>query len=384
PLAKRFRTGLLLGMYSLVVFVLVMLSTMSNMFSAQGPRMTDDERAGYDVVVDSNPANPPTAAQLEAQPDVQEATLLTQGFPEFFVEGFTDEPETWVMSGFSDGLLARGTPKLSDRDAGYGTDEEAWRAVLADPSLAVIPEFFLQEGGPPEGSVDAGDTFMVINPVDGREHTLTAAGIIEGDWVFNGVLVGNAGIDEYAGRVAASRAYVAVEPGADPDAVAEALTANMIPNGADAETFAAIVHAGIAENDRFFLLLEGFLALGLAIGIAGLGVVMVRAVRERRRQIGMLRAMGFQARTVRAAFLIESAFIAVQGIAIGVSLGLIVAWSLLSNSSTFGDDPIPFQVPWLALTVLGVTALGASMLAVYAPSAQASRIKPAVALRIAD
>ena len=83
-------------------------------------------------------------------------------------------------------------------------------------------------------------------------------------------------------------------------------------------------------------LLEGFLSLGLLIGIAGLGVVMVRAVRERRREIGMLRAIGFAARIVRRAFMIEASFIAVQGIAIGGVLGLVTGFSVLTSSSTFG------------------------------------------------
>ncbi|MFG3510349.1 FtsX-like permease family protein [Streptomyces sp. NPDC047821] len=59
--------------------------------------------------------------------------------------------------------------------------------------------------------------------------------------------------------------------------------------------------------------MQGFLALGLLIGVTGLGVVMVRAVRERRRTIGILRALGFRARTVQRSFLWESAFIVCGG-----------------------------------------------------------------------
>ena len=78
---------------------------------------------------------------------------------------------------------------------------------------------------------------------------------------------------------------------------------------------------------------------------------MVRAVRERRREIGMLRAMGFRARTVRAAFLIEASFIAVQGIVIGAALGVVTSYSVLSNSKALGDQPLSFHVPWLSLTI---------------------------------
>jgi len=72
--------------------------------------------------------------------------------------------------------------------------------------------------------------------------------------------------------------------------------------------------------------MQGYLALGLLIGIAGLGVVMVRAVRERRREIGMLRAMGFPPRMVRSAFVFESMFVAVQGVVVGVGLALVVSY----------------------------------------------------------
>ena len=119
------------------------------------------------------------------------------------------------------------------------------------------------------------------------------------------------------------------------------------------------------------------------IGIAGLGVVMVRAVRERRREIGMLRAMGFPARVVRRAFLIEATFIAAQGIVIGGALGLVTGFSVLSNSTTFGDKALPFTVPWGVIALLAAAA-GRVAARRRRPATQASRIKPAVALRIAD
>ena len=98
----------------------------------------------------------------------------------------------------------------------------------------------------------------------------------------------------------------------------------------------------------------------------------------------MLRAMGFAARTVRRAFLIEASFIALQGIVIGVVLGLITGFSVVSNSTTFGDRALPFSVPWLSIALLSAATLVVSVLAVLAPARHASRIKPAAALRIAD
>ena len=50
---------------------------------------------------------------------------------------------------------------------------------------------------------------------------------------------------------------------------------------------------GFTMTRQIFQLFQGYLALGLIVGIAGTAVVMVRAVRERRSQIGTLRALGF-------------------------------------------------------------------------------------------
>ena len=121
-----------------------------------------------------------------------------------------------------------------------------------------------------------------------------------------------------------------------------------MPYGVQADTFRSLVDDRLSSQAQFISLLEGYLSLGLLIGIAGLGVVMVRAVRERRREIGMLRAMGFGAKVVRRSFMVEATFIAVQGILIGGVLGLVTGYSVLSKSATFGGQPASVHVPWVA------------------------------------
>jgi putative ABC transport system permease protein len=109
---------------------------------------------------------------------------------------------------------------------------------------------------------------------------------------------------------------------------------------------------------------------------------MVRAVRERRRQIGILRSLGFSGVAVRRAFVAESSFVALEGTGIGVALALVVSWRLVTNSS-FGDN-LTYSIPLIGLAVLIGTTLVASLIATGAPAIQASRIRPAVALRLAD
>ena len=100
---------------------------------------------------------------------------------------------------------------------------------------------------------------------------------------------------------------------------------------------------GFTQTRQIFQLFQGYLAMGLIVGIAGTAVVMVRAVRERRRQIGTLRALGFGARPIGRSFAIETAFVAVEGTVIGAVLALVTLYDIVALSDSFGD--LPFSVP---------------------------------------
>ncbi len=385
PLARRFRTALLLGMYALVIFTLTFMAVFSRLFAEQAPRFTEEVRAGHHLLVESNPGNPVSTEALLEQPEVEAVAPILRAFPHFTAH-YQPEPMPWAVTGIDERLLAHGVPVLASRVPEYATDEEAFRAVLADPGLAVVSEFFLQRGGgPPIDRLRSGQTFTMINPASGEARELTVVGVLSADWMFTGPMVGAGGLVDLLGPQAVpTRHYVRLAAGVEPDEAGVALTGRFLANGADARSFETIIRSNLSQQEGFIGLMEGFLGLGLLIGIAGLGVVMVRAVRERRRQIGMLRAMGFPARTVRGAFLLEATFIALQGILIGVTLGLVTSYQLLANSSTFGDSDLGFLVPWAGLAVLLAVPLGASLLAAAWPAGQASRIRPAVALRIAE
>jgi putative ABC transport system permease protein len=122
--------------------------------------------------------------------------------------------------------------------------------------------------------------------------------------------------------------------------------------------------------------------MGLIVGIAGTAVVMVRAVRERRRQIGTLRALGFGARPVGRSFAIETGFVATEGTVIGAVLALVTLYDIVAMSDSFGE--MTFSIPYVSLAVLLVGTVVASLVATIWPTIAASRIRPAVALRMTD
>jgi len=189
----------------------------------------------------------------------------------------------------------------------------------------------------------------------------------------------SAAVQAFGDRAVPSRAYVAAK---QPDQFASSFAGTYLANGGSAETIHNIVHDQLSEQDQFFLLIRGYLALGLIVGIAGIGVIMVRAVRERRRQIGVMRALGVQAAAVRTAFVVESAFVAVEGLVIGTVLALITGWSI-TLTDAFGAGLV-FRVPIVAIAGVVVGTLVCALLATAAPARAASRIRPAVALRLTD
>lgn len=385
PIARPFRTGIQMGMFALVVFGLVFMSILSSLWTEQGPRYVRDIGAGYEVIADSSPGNPVAAGTLEAQPGVATVAPLVRALPQFSAPRHPEFAQ-WYLTGFDGRLLARGTPALSERDPGYADDRAALAAVMRSSDLAIVPDWFLQTGaGTPASVVEVGESIVVRDPGTGRERRMRVVGVVGADWALAGVMVGAATARALLGDDAVeSRAMVAVEPGADPGAVADALTATLVQNGVDAESVQEVVDRGLSTSRSFMALSQGYVALGLVIGIGGLAVVMIRAVRERRRQIGMLRAMGVPSGTVREAFTLESAFVAARGLVIGGVLAVLSCWLLVTRSDALGEDRLAFTAPWATLVALLVASLVAAVVATALPAARAARIRPAVALRVAD
>ena len=93
-----------------------------------------------------------------------------------------------------------------------------------------------------------------------------------------------------------------------------------------------------------------------------------------------MRAIGYRQSMIQLMFLLESSFVALLGVAIGVALGTIVSFNLVKD---FQDEleGIRFTVPWIQIIIIIAVAYVFSMLATYLPARQAGRIHPAEALR---
>jgi putative ABC transport system permease protein len=244
--------------------------------------------------------------------------------------------------------------------------------------------FLENGGGPPEGNVEVGDEIQIKAPATGETVSRRVVAISAAGAAFSGVMVSQNSFAELVENPVGNRHYVVVSEQADPGAVAAKLERAFLPNGLQARTFREVVQEALRSQEGFFNLIEGYLALGLFVGIAGLGVVMVRAVRERRRQIGVLRALGLSAGAVRTTFLLESGLVALEGVLIGTVLALATSYQLVVNSTAFGDTGVSFAVPWTQLALLLAGVLVASLVVTLIAAARAAAIPPAAALRTVE
>jgi putative ABC transport system permease protein len=128
------------------------------------------------------------------------------------------------------------------------------------------------------------------------------------------------------------------------------------------------------------MILQGFMGVGLLAGVAALGTLSTRAVVERRRQIGVLRAIGFTARAVSTGLLVESAVVALLGSVLGVGVGLYVAQNTVNFLSRISPE-LRFSIPWDQLALVVLVSLGAALLMTALPARQAGQLTPAEALR---
>ncbi|MFE0701089.1 ABC transporter permease [Streptomyces sp. NPDC058872] len=399
PLAKRFRTGATLVMYTLIVFVLVLLTEISGILRAGVDGVVADATAGYTLRLDYNPevAGDRLVAEVRTGPSASEITAVTPLLnatgkatdPGHRGDGLLDIAAVGVPDGAISGITFR------ERLPGLEDDAAVWRALATDPRYVVIDGFFGSTGGPAGDYYDPGDTLTLTDPRTGRGEQRIIAGVLSNGLVFYPgtgassttypVVASERATRELFGAQARNAsALVRTGPGASADVVATQLQGEQLSSSLVATPIESDIRRQFDSSTAFFRLMQGFLALGLGVGITGLGVVMVRAVRERRRTIGILRALGFRARTVQRSFLLESSFVALEGIVLGSLLGVLTTWLMYSNSAAFQGLEGGFPIEWAGIFGLAAATFVASLLATIGPARRAAAIRPALAVRVTE
>ncbi|MFD6055279.1 FtsX-like permease family protein [Agromyces sp. NPDC060279] len=160
------------------------------------------------------------------------------------------------------------------------------------------------------------------------------------------------------------------------------------------ESYRAMIHAAIEAQPEVFAGVEGMLNVTIAIFavligfsalIAAIGMVntLSLSVLQRTRELGLLRALGFEARQLRGMIVAEAAALTVAATLTGLVLGFVYGWAgaqaLLGGAQ--GQPVFVFPgIPWAMIGILIVAAGLLTAIASIAPARRAMRVSPVVAL----
>ena len=408
PMQNKFRTGLTVAMFSLVIFILMLVAVL--LTSTRSTLNLGRDLGGFAIYGATSPLNPIRNADqaVAANPTLHAAIDGAGGLATLQVglrqPGRPDQSfQDYSAKVADDGYLLHQQWALQSHASGY-SDAQVWQALRTTPGVAVVSGDLLPRrtgsGGRPGSDFQLSGVYyedqnfdsaaLTVQMIDHRTNTvlsLRVIGVISRSAVNNlqdlasGVYIGQPTLAAaHDAPAIPTTFFFHLAPGQDRHQAALALGSAFLANGLDVKETQVEYDNNQAITNGLFNLIEGFMGLGLIVGVAALGVVSLRSVVERRQQIGMMRAIGFQRSMIRSSFLLESSFISILGTVLGVVLGVLLANQYITEQAKI-DPTIHLVIPWPQVLIILVIAYGASLITTYLPARQASRIYPAEALR---
>ena len=402
PTEKRFRTGMTVAMFALILFMVTLISMVQGLQASSLDTFVRQQSGGYDVIAyTTSYGEIPNFRQMLQQnfsdrlflggwSGVSSASVLpakvqsvggnrSYDYTLWGVDNFLLRSNGYGFTSFLPSFVNESTGLRED----LTSRESVWLSLRYNHTLAIVDR---SAAGPNQFVPDESRLRVVpgdrIRALDGAGHTvdLTIVGVLEQALQFtSGVFVDQ---DVVRAVFPAQERYTAyffqMDPTADVGAFRADLERVFFPYGLQTIDIREEIGRAFDASQQVLTLMEAYLGIGLLVGIAGLAVITLRAVVERRTQIGALRAIGFTRRMVLSVFLLEIALIAVLGVGIGVALGIVFAYKVYL---VYFADIIVFSIPWdRLLLIVGVASI-AAIASTAQPAIRASRIPPAEALR---
>tara|TARA_B110001452_G_scaffold166107_1_gene138631 strand:+ start:135 stop:4736 length:4602 start_codon:yes stop_codon:yes gene_type:complete len=417
PMAAPVRTAVVMGMFSITVFSVIVLSGYAEQFDTYSSSFVEEAEGEYELLLTGSRARPielpdspdewnlssPVASSIDSVARIHRSQV--------FLENSEGDRMPYLLRGFDENFSDHGGLPLYQWDKGLGaTATEAWMTVGARDDLVILDASFGLESiadgsGLTRLSFSIGESISLIDTSNpGNTRNVKVAGFMEqssylfsaGVWISDDVA-----IEQFDGRL--TRMYVSVDDSAQSSAEFEGSQGAFSPIGKSSDVRSASaelaedlerslnsegVQASVIAEDVMVIqslvlallaIFEAYLSLGLIVGIAGIGVVTVRSVSERTKTIGVLRALGYKRSMVMGTFIVEVVWVAVFGMLNGVVIA--IGFHRALYDTFWKDQGAVFSLPYGSIVAVLVGGLVMVLLATAYPIRKASLVPPSAALR---
>ncbi|TMD74637.1 MAG: FtsX-like permease family protein [Chloroflexi bacterium] len=361
---RPLRAGLGTGAFALVLLLMTVTAIIIPTFNAQFRTALTE----YDIRVNS-PTNAELSLPDSVRPQIaREVAMPTRPYRGEVTtsNGVTEQDRYLPLYSLSRAQLLSAPFQLAGRDSRYKSDAEVWQALADDPHLVLSPTYTV-----------SGGTVTLAGPAG--PVTFRLAGVLRnvGLW---GLAGSEAAMARFTTLPVGMTVLAKTAPGADPVATARQIQRAVFSQGAEATTVKEMLDSASSAGQAFTDMVRLVMGIGLLVGVLSLGILALRAVIERRRSIGMLRALGYRPRQVLAGMVTEAVITATCGALVGIGVGVPIS-AVLAHGYLPGA---PLEVDYLSLAlIIGVLYL-AVLAVTIVPALRAAGLPAVEALRLED
>ncbi|GAB6190019.1 hypothetical protein JCM30566_17610 [Marinitoga arctica] len=388
PMRNRKRTGGIITLYGMVIFIIVILTILPYIQQEQLKSSRDSLFAGFDGVVVEMPTN---IFPIKITKDELKKLEGIKSVGEFyFLKTKNKKGEDYGAVFGSKEFFEKNKIKIENVIDEFKnlSDKEIWLKAYNNPNYAIIPErltdpkygYDFKLGGtytayipnqsfnPNQADTIAGSiTYKIIAVTSKISESLAMGPVLS---------INNPDVDKYL-KNAVHGYFFSIYPEYKNQIIDYLKKKNQFYIFAD-----DLLNLGLKASQGMVSIFNSFLYFGLIVGIIGIAITMMKAVNERRRIIGMLKAIGFTKNMIFLSFFIESTIVILLGIFIGLSSGTFTSYLIFQK--LFADSGAVFKIPYWNLALMSLIFYLISVVFIYLPAKTASKLSPNEAMRSLD
>ena len=252
-----------------------------------------------------------------------------------------------------------------------GAAERPWELLQAPAADSTIPAFGDAASVKWTLHSGLGQVWAMPGP-DGRPVGMRFVGLLPGSIFARELLVSEGNFRRLFASVADPSYFLIDTPPGREDQVAEVLRRNLGEMGLQVQTTREVLNDFIRVQNTYLSMFLALGSLGLLLGTVGLATVLLRSALERRRELALMLAIGFDRPALARVLLTENAGLLLAGLAWGTASALVAVGPHLASAEA--------QVNWVALggVLAAILAIGVATCLVAVHSVVRAALVPAL------